>query len=303
MTQNRQGVLSAIGAYIIWGLLPIYWKFLSDVGSIEIMVNRIIWSCISTIIVLLLIKQGTQLKRDIVQLWQHKKQFFSLFAASLFISVNWFIYIWAVNNDYLYQTSLGYYINPLISVLFGVVFFKERLTPSTWIAVSLATIGVLAMTISSGQVPFIALILAVSFGIYGVLKKRVQLDATRGLAIETLFLLPFALVGYIVLSWNEPPMLFTGDATTVTLLLLSGVVTAVPLILFATAAQRIPLILLGFIQYLSPSIVLLLGLFVYNEPFTTAELIGFSAIWAAIVIFSVGNIMATQRMKRQQEVK
>ena len=299
MVEQQKGTLNAILAYAIWGVFPIYWKLLEEVNSLEILFGRIIWSFVFTFLLIVVIRQLPQLKVDLRGLWQNKKQFVTLFAASIFISLNWFIYIWAVNNGHLLQTSLGYYINPLISVLFGMIFFKERLSKYALIAVIIAAVGVISMTISAGVVPYVALILALSFGIYSVLKKKITLDATRGLAIETLFLLPITLVAYIIYANQQSISFLHSGWQTDILLMGSGLATAIPLILFAKATQRIPLILLSFVQYLSPTIVLLLGIFLYGEHFSSSEAIGFTFIWIAIIIFSVGNIYEHRKLKHK----
>lgn len=297
MTDEKKGLFNAILAYVIWGFFPIYWKVLEHVNSIEILLNRIIWSFIFTTIFILIIGQKNELIVDLKRLWQNKKMFFSLMLASFVISCNWFLYIWAVTNDHVVETSLGYYINPLITVLFGVLLFKERLSKAQLAAVFIAFIGVALMAIRYGKVPWVALGIAFSFAIYGVLKKKIQLDATRGLAIETLFILPFALVFYIYLMSTSGISLLYIDRKTDFFLILGGVVTAYPLILFAKGAKALPQSVLGFIQYFCPTIVLILGTVLYNEPFTNVELISFSFIWLAIIIFSLSTIIENRKKR------
>lgn len=295
MNEEKKGIFNAIGAYAIWGIFPLYWKLLDHVNSMEILLGRVIWSFVFTTIFVLLLGQRHNLITDLKFLWQNQKQFWSLAAASLFISVNWYVYIWAVTNDHVLQSSLGYYINPLISVLFGLMFFKEKLSRATIVSVIIAMVGVLVLTINSGSVPWVALLLALSFAVYGVLKKKIQLDAARGLAIETLFILPFAF-GYYVYLYSQSDMAFLHiNIKTDILMVLSGIVTAIPLVLFAKGAQRIPLYLMGFIQYLSPTIVLLLGVLLYKEPFSQVEFTAFSCIWVALLIFSVSKVIETRR--------
>lgn len=298
MNDFNKGVWNSVGAYAIWGLFPLYWKLLEHVNSMEILLSRVIWCCFFTLVFVLFMGQRKQLVEDLRYLWTHKKQFWSLAAASLFISVNWFIYIWAVTNDHVLQTSLGYYINPLISVVFGMIFFQEKLSKATVVAVVIAAMGVFVLAIQSGAIPWVALLLAFSFAIYGVLKKKIVLDATRGLAIETLFMVPLAL-GYYMYLWSAgTPSFLQVDLKTDMLMIVSGIVTAIPLILFAKGAQRIPLYLMGFIQYLSPTIMLFLGIILYKEPFTEVEFIAFGCIWIALVLFSVAKVLETR--KRQQ---
>ncbi|MER2000940.1 MAG: EamA family transporter RarD, partial [Lysinibacillus sp.] len=200
MAAQKKGVLVALIAYVIWGVFPMFWKQLGAVSSIEVLLSRVIWAFVFTALFLLVIGQGKVLLTDLKGLAKHKGQLVRLFFASIFISINWGVFIWAVNAGQILQSSLGYYINPLILVLFGVIFFKERLERYTLVAILIAAVGVLILTISYGQVPWIALTLALTFAIYGVLKKKITLDATRGLAIETLFITPFAIVGYMYLK-------------------------------------------------------------------------------------------------------
>lgn len=297
MSQQKQGVLFAAGAYLMWGLIPLYWKQVQNVSSLEILAGRVIWSFVFTALFVLLIKQRKELMEDIKSLWGRQAQFWSLFIASLVISVNWGVYIWAVNNEQLLQASLGYYINPLISVLFGLIIFKEKLSGATIVAVMIAAIGVGYQAILGGTIPWVSLTLALSFSIYGVLKKKIPLDATRGLAIETLFILPIAIIGYIYLMQTTDIAFLQVDMKTNLFLIGSGIITALPLVLFAKGAQKIPLYLLGFVQFLSPTMSLVIGIFVYKEPFTMTELFTFSCIWLAVLIFSAGKLIEVRKRK------
>lgn len=294
----QRGMLFAFAAYMLWGLFPLFWMLLIHVNSLEILVSRIVWSFFFTTLFVLLIGQRKQLKQDLVQLWSNKADLTRLFAASFIISVNWFCYIWAVNNGKVLETSLGYYINPILSVIFGVFLFKEKLSRTTILAVSIAALSVLILTINYGTVPWISLTLAFSFAIYGVLKKKIVLDATRGLAIETLFILPFALLAYYFL-WNEGVVSFGQvDWQTNILLMLGGIFTAIPLILFAKGAQLVPLYIMGFIQYFSPTITFLLGVFYFKEAFTKVEFMAFACVWLAIVVFSLPKIVQLRKVKQ-----
>lgn len=298
MFEERKGMISAMAAYIIWGFFPVYWKLLEHVNSIEILLNRIIWSFIFTTIFIFIIGQKSKLIEDLKWLWQEKKTFFLLLLASFVISCNWFLYIWAVTNEHVVETSLGYYINPLITVLFGLFLFKEQLSKAQIVAVFIAFIGVALMTIRYGKIPWVALGLACSFAVYGALKKKIQLDATRGLAIETLFILPFALVYYGFLMFTNNTSFLQFDWKTDVFLMLGGLVTAYPLILFAKGAQALPQSILGFIQYFSPTIILILGTVVYKEPFTNIELISFGFIWLAILLFSLSTVMENRKKRK-----
>ncbi|MEO4052607.1 EamA family transporter RarD [Solibacillus sp. CAU 1738] len=303
MNEEKKGILDAFFAYAIWGFFPLYWKMLEHVNSMEILLGRVIWSFVFTFVFIIIIGQRSKLKEDLHYLWRNKKQFWSLAAASFVIAINWYIYIYAVTHDHVLDSSMGYYINPLISILFGMIFFKEKLSRAQLFSVAIALFGVLVMTINYGQVPWIALLLAISFAIYGVLKKKIVLDATRGLAIETLFILPFALA-YYVFIFNTGTISFLHiNMKTDVLMIVSGIITAIPLVLFAKSAQRIPLYLLGFIQYVSPTIVLFLGVLLYKEPFTNVELAAFSCIWVALIIFSISKFFEARRSKKLSEVK
>lgn len=306
MSELKKGVILAIGAYLMWGIIPLYWKQLQHVGSVEILVGRVIWSFVFTVLFVLLIRQYKQMIADIKMLWKNKKQFFLLFVASVFVSLNWGIFIWAVNNGHLLQTSLGYYINPLISVLFGLIFFKEKISRATAVAVIIAAIGVGYQAVLGGTIPWVSLALALTFAFYGVIKKQIPLDATRGLAIETLFVLPIAVGIYIYLMKTSEIAFMQVDWKTNLLLMGGGIVTALPLVLFAKSAQKIPLYLMGFIQFLAPTISLMLGIFLYKEPFTLTEFITFVCIWLAVFIFSASKVLEARKhatYNKENEVK
>ncbi len=299
MSEERKGIVYTFLAYAMWGVLPLFWKLLEHVDSVEVLVGRVVWSFIFTVLAILMIGQRSALFGDLQYLWQHKKQLVSLVAASFMITVNWFVFIYAVNSHQMLETSLGYYINPLISVLFGMLFFKERLTRVQLGAVLIALVGVLIMTINYARLPWIALCLAFSFATYGVLKKRVVLDALRGLAIETLFTLPIALILYAYLFQKGTASFLHISLSTDVLLMASGVVTAIPLICFAKGAQRIPLYLIGFLQYIAPTTMLIIGVVLYKEPFTKMEILAFSAIWLALALFSLSTLREQLMKKRK----
>ena len=295
MTEQKKGVLFAVGTYLMWGLIPLYWKQIDYVSSIEILVERVIWSFIFTTIFILLIGKRKELILDIKNLWRHQKQFWSLFMAALINSISWGIYIWAVNNDHVLQASLGYYINPLISVLFGLLFFKEKLSVATIVAVVIAGIGVCMQVVTGGTFPWVSLTLALIFAFYGVLKKKTVLDATRGLAIETLFILPIAMIGYIYFAMQSEVSFLHVDWKTNFFLMGSGIVTALPLVLFAKALQKIPLYLMGFIQFISPTLSLIIGVYIYKEPFSSTEFFTFCCIWLAVLIFSLSKFAEARK--------
>ena len=290
MGKEKSGVLLAISAYLIWGILPVYWKSIDNVPSTEILVSRVVWAFISTLLLIFLLKNGRHLIEDIKILWRSQLNFWLLFLASLLISGNWFLYIWAVNNGYLVQTSLGYYINPLISVLLGVFFLKEKLSHAQKVAFILATIGVLILTFSYGQFPWLSFVLAISFAVYGLLKKQIKLDALRGLTIETFFITPLALGYYIWLFIDNQAVFLHSDVKTDTLLIFTGVATALPLVLFAKGAQRIPLYMLGFLQFIAPTMMLFLGVVIYRERFGKVDLLSFMFIWMGLILFTYSKV-------------
>lgn len=286
----NRGVLYGIAAYAIWGLLPIYWKLLADVPALEILSQRIVWLLVILVALLLVRQQWAWLSKV-----RERRVIFNSVVAALLLAINWFVYIWGVNAGYILETSLGYFINPLVNVVLGVVFLSERIRPTQWLAVAIAAAGVLYLTVSYGALPWIALALAFSFGLYGLTKKRAQLDSLDGLTMEATLLLPMAL-GYLLwLAANGQGAFGHADMTTMLLLVGAGAVTAVPLLCFGAAAQRIPLSLLGFLQYLAPSLQFFIGVYIYHESFTQARLIGFSIIWLALFVFSLESVIDYRR--------
>ncbi|MGB3261375.1 EamA family transporter RarD [Paenisporosarcina sp.] len=297
LDKERQGVIWAIGAYLVWGVLPIYWKWLNHVPSDEILTSRVLWAFIFTLLFVAMMRNSRLLIADLKTLWLNQKAFWSLFLASALISGNWFLYIWAVNSNHLVETSLGYYINPLISVLLGIIFLKERLTTAQKLAFVIASIGVLILTISYGRFPWLAFTLAISFAIYGLMKKTIPLDAVRGLTIETMFIVPFAFFYYLYLFFTDQAVLFHDSLQTDLLLILTGAATAVPLVLFAKGAQQIPLYMIGFLQYIAPTCMLFLGVIIYGETFNAIDLLSFSLIWLALILFTVSKVMEARARK------
>lgn len=283
---DKNGFFAALSAYVMWGILPIYWKLLQTAGAYEILAHRIVWSFIFMTALLLFLGKASDVKREIHALLKDKKRLLAVIGGGFIVSTNWFTYIWAVNSGYIVETSLGYYINPLVSVSFGVLLFKEKLSRTKKIAFAIASVGILNMTYQLGEVPFIALYLAISFAGYGALKKYAHLDPFIGIALETLFVTPPALA-YIAYLEQIGISNFTANDPLLALLLAgAGAITAVPLILFARGINTLPLNVIGFLQYCAPTIALLIGVFLYDEPFTPAHAVSFSFIWLALVIFS-----------------
>ncbi|KXG43533.1 EamA family transporter RarD [Tepidibacillus decaturensis] len=293
--QKEAGMIYGILAYTAWGILPLYWKLLKQVPASEILAHRIVWSFVFVIGLLLVYRNLQMIKTTL----SNKRNILFISLASILIGINWFTYIWAVNADHVVEASLGYYINPLITVLLGVIVLRERLNRSQGIALAFAIIGVSIITIQYGRIPWIAFTLALSFGFYGLLKKMVHVDSTVGLAVETTVLFPVAL-SYIILKQSEGiGALGNISLTTTFLLLASGVATATPLLWFAKSAERIELSTLGFLQYISPTITLILGIFVFKETFTQAHSWGFIFIWAALLIYSLSK---TNLIKTSQSI-
>ncbi|MEH7482564.1 EamA family transporter RarD [Neobacillus drentensis] len=288
-TETQKGVMYAGFSYLLWGLLPIYWKLLDNVNAKEILASRVLWSFIFMIIILFLTKKLGLFLQTIKGFAKNKKQMFALTIASFLISVNWFIYIWAVNSGHMIEASLGYYINPLISILLGMIVLKEKLTIYQYVSFILAAIGVLIISISHGQFPWIAISLALSFGVYGLAKKLINVDSAVGLTLETLVVTPVAAVYIGYLFMNGSNSFITSGIQTDLLLIGAGVATAVPLLYFAKGAQKIPLSLLGFLQYIAPTLTLLLGVFIYHEHFSKIQLLSFMFIWSALTIYSLSK--------------
>ncbi|MBD1223457.1 EamA family transporter RarD [Virgibacillus halodenitrificans] len=280
--QVRNSIIYAIGAYIIWGFLPIYWKQVESVPAGEILAHRIIWSFVFMLIILLITGKWPAFIKECKSFTKSKKKVIFISLAAIVISLNWLTYIWAVNSDHVIQASLGYYINPLVSILLGIIFLKENMTRRQIFSFILASLGVIYLTISYGVFPWVSLALAFSFGVYGLLKKVVDVGAMTGLTIETFVVTPFALLYLFLLPETTFKWVEVGSETNL-LLMGAGIMTAIPLLLFAAGAKHIPLGMIGFLQYFAPTIMLLLGVFLYEETFTSAHLIAFSLIWIALI--------------------
>jgi chloramphenicol-sensitive protein RarD len=278
---NNKGILYALGAYSIWGILPVYWKALESVAPLQILGHRVVWSFALLTILILGRREAMSLFKV---LSSRRIMLFGALAAGL-LGVNWLVYIWAVNSGHIIESSLGYFINPLVSVLLGVLFFKERLRPLQWTAVGLAACGVIYLTIRSGTLPWISLALALTFGFYGLLKKSSSLEALPGLSLEMAILFLPALA-YLLLAQSQGSGAFghAGVETNV-LLAFTGVITALPILMFGMAARSIPLTLVGLLQYIAPTCQFLLGVLAYGEPFSHDRLIGFSVIWLALLLY------------------
>ncbi|WP_071393829.1 EamA family transporter RarD [Bacillus tuaregi] len=303
MNQNgeKMGVMYASFSYLLWGLLPIYWKLLDGVGADEILASRIVWSFLFMVVILLITRKWSSFMVTLKGLFQNKKQLVFLTTASLLVSCNWFIYIWAVNHNQIIEASMGYYINPLVSVLLGMIVLKEKLTAAQYVSFFFAFVGVIILTVSYGMLPWISLSLAFTFGFYGLAKKMIKVDSSVGLTLETMVVTPIALIYILYLVSQGMNTFMTVSLKTDLLLILSGAATAIPLLYFAKGAQRIPLSMLGYIQYLAPTISLLLGIFVFGEHFSSSHFIAFSFIWFALLIYSLSNAKFLKRIKQKKE--
>jgi len=288
----NKGILYAIGAYFIWGLFPVYWKWLHNVPALQLLSHRIFWSFLIMIIIIMIMRQVKALRA--VAFTQHTLRVYAI--AALLIGVNWLIYVWAITNDYIVEASLGYFINPLLSVLIGVIVLHERLRRWQWFSIGLAALGVIYITLTHGGLPWIALSLAFTFAVYGLVKKTAPLSSVFGLTLETgILFIPAALYILFVENTGQGAFFHQGTITDV-LLIGAGLVTTIPLILFSSAAQQIPLSQVGILQYISPTLQFLLGVFVYHETFTQNHFIGFCFVWIALVIFAAEGV-ATYRTK------
>ena len=294
MRENRHlGYMAALSCYVLWGFLSLYWHLLAKAEAYEILAHRILWSVVFMLIVVFSTKRWHVLKTDCRALWQNKKRGALLVTAAIIISLNWLTYIWAINHNHVIDTSIGYYINPLVNVLFGAAIFGETLSAPKRLSITLAVIGISLMTWQIGKLPWVSVALALTFGIYGALKKMLKLDPFTSITLETLLLFPFAF--YYVANLTAAGTSHFDPANPTFSLLLSGcgVATAVPLILFSYGANLLPLNVLGFFQYISPSITLLLGIFFFNEPFGITQLFTFGFIWLALLVFSVSEWKAS----------
>jgi chloramphenicol-sensitive protein RarD len=291
---NGRGVLAAAAAFLIWGLFPLYIAGLKGVSALQITAHRVAWSCLFVLAVLAYRRElgsiAAAVKRPGVLLW--------LMATAVLVSINWLAFVWAVNNGQTVEVSLGYYINPLLNVVLGILVLKERLNRLQWIAVAIATAGVAYLSFEAGRVPWVALAVASSFGLYGLIRKVVKVDALPGLAIEMILLTPLA-VGYLI--WCEahgigsfghvPPLVET-------LLVFSCVVTATPLALFSYGARLLPYSTVGILQYIAPSLQLVCAVFIMGEPFQHARAVGFALNWIALAVYSVDGILRSRRVAR-----
>jgi chloramphenicol-sensitive protein RarD len=293
---DRRGVLYGVACYLLWGLFPLYWPLLEPAGSIEILAHRIVWSLLVVATVLAVTRNWAWVR----PLLADRATLARMALAAVLISVNWATYIWGVNNEHVVETSLGYFINPVVTVLIGVLVLHERLRPVQWAAIGLGTLAVLVLAVDYGRPPWIALTLAVSFGFYGLLKKQVgaTVGAVQSLTVETAVLFVPALTFLVVLDARGDGQLGHSGLGHGLLLASAGLVTAVPLLFFASAARRIPLSTLGLLQYIAPVLQFLTGVLLYDEPMPASRWVGFVLVWAALAVLTFDGLRQGRRTRR-----
>lgn len=290
MENYKQGIFFGLAAYVLWGILPVYWKALELVSPFEILSSRFMWSCVFVFLLIIFQKKWPLFAKEVKLVFSNVKTGAAMVAAGITISFNWGTFIWAVNNGHIVETSMGYYINPLVSILFAVVFLREWLDKMQLAAITCAFIGVASMVYSFGKIPWVSLTLAFTFALYGLLKKILPVSALTSIMLETLLITPLALV-YEYSLWQQGVSFYaSGNLQVIMMLTGAGVVTAIPLLLFTAGARLLPLKIIGFLQYISPTLTLLIGVFVYNEAFTASHLLAFGWIWAALLLFIVSQL-------------
>ena len=297
MDQTRRGVLLGAGAYGLWGLFPLYWPLLEPSGAVEVLAHRIVWSLLGVALLVRVLGRWAQVREVVAD----RRRLARLALAAVLIAVNWGTYIYGVTSEQVVETSLGYFINPLVTVLLGVLVLGERLRPVQWGALGAAALAVVVLSVEAGSPPVLALVLAASFGSYGLLKKTAGVRAVEGLAVETAVLAPLALVYLLALGARGTGTFTSAGTGHLALLVGAGVVTVVPLLMFGAAAQRVTMVTLGLLQYLTPTMQFLLGVLVRHEPLGTAELVGFALVWAALAVFSY-DLVRTSRPSRRRPV-
>lgn len=291
------GVICAIAAYSMWGIAPVYFKQLIVLPAAEILMHRVIWSALLLIGLIAALKQWPK----VIAAFNNKRVMQILFVAGLLLGANWLLFIWAINNDHILDASLGYYINPLINIFLGRLFLGERLRTLQRVAVGLAVVGVAVLVFSYGHVPWIALVLAGSFSVYGLLRKQVAVDSLPGLFIETLMLSPFAIV-YWIFFGSQYSNLFNNDTSLNLLILAAGIVTTAPLLCFTAAARRIMYSTLGFFQYIGPTLMFVLAVYLYGEPLEEARLVTFGFVWFALLLFSADSLVNYRQQRKLRKL-
>ena len=291
-TSSRSGIFYALTAFTLWAIAPIYFKEMSFVPATEILAHRVIWSCVIVLVLIVLLRYTGAVKTVL----RSRKTLLAMLVSTVLIAINWGTFIWAIQNNKMLSASLGYYINPLISILLGVIFFKDKLDRVRKAAVALCFCAVAFEVVQFGSLPWIALVLAVTFGFYGLVRKKVAVDSFTGMAIETALLLPFALT-YLMLSPSPSANMFENSATVNWLLFAAGPVTMIPLMCFAAAANRVSMVTLGFFQYIGPTGMFFLAVFLYDEPLSPEKLTTFVLIWSALAMLILDSIRRLRKTK------
>lgn len=294
---TKFGLINGILAYIIWGVLPIYWKFLSSYDATIVLSHRILWSFVFMMILITFTKAWPPFLHECKKLLQNKKNLISMIIVAFLISLNWLIFIWAVQNGYVIQSSLGYYINPIINILLGVFFLQEKLNKSQITACLIALFGVSFLTLYYGVFPWVSLSLAITFGLYGLLKKIANLHAIYSLAIETMIVVPIVIVYFFI----TPKAIFItteGMLGENILLIFSGLATAIPLLLFGSAVKYLTYTTIGFLQYIGPTLMLIIGVFIYKETFTYAHALTFACIWLALILYMTTTFKQFKKLQK-----
>lgn len=295
MNNTKKSLIAILICYFSWGLFPIYFKLLKSIDAYEVLAMRVLCSFIFMVLVVLLAKNKNNISLEIKKIWQNKKSFSLLVLASFLITANWLTYIIAVNTNHVLEASFGYYLNPIITIILAVVFLKEKLTRIQTIACICVGISLLYLFISLGSLPWISILLALTFGLYSLCKKKIILSPKAGLLIETAIVSPIAIIYMIYLGSSNNVTFYNSDTVTLIALLLSGAITAIPLMLFAKGAVDIPLYLLGILQYLPPTMQFFVGIFIYNEQLSIEKLISFIIIWIAVAVFCYSAVTSMKK--------
>ncbi|EFV34947.1 RarD protein [Gemella morbillorum M424] len=295
MNNTKKSLIAILICYFSWGLFPIYFKLLKSIDAYEVLAMRVLCSFIFMILVVLLAKNKNSISLEIKKVWQNKKSFSLLVLASFLITANWLTYIIAVNTNHVLEASFGYYLNPIVTIILAVVFLKEKLTRIQTIACICVGISLLYLFISIGSLPWISILLALTFGLYSLCKKKIILSPKAGLLIETAIVSPIAIIYMLYLASTSNITFYTSNNATIIALLLSGAITAIPLMLFAKGAVDIPLYLLGILQYLPPTMQFFVGIFIYNEPLSIEKLISFIIIWIAVAVFCYSAVTSMKK--------
>jgi chloramphenicol-sensitive protein RarD len=291
MTTRKQGIINAVIAYILWGVYPLYWQMLQVVSPTEILINRMVWSFLTLFLIIIGLRLFKSLKNTVIEIIKDKKKLTLLIVAAALLSMNWFVFTFAIVSERIIEASLGYYINPILNILIGVIILKEKLNRYQAIAAGIVTVAVLFLTITYGSFPWIAIVLALSFGCYGIAKKFIQVDPFFSLFLETTLMLPLSTFFFSLWLINGTSAFLQPNNTIIFLLMGAGFITISPLFFFAKAIKQLPLSLIGFLQYIGPSISMVVAIFVLGENFTRQHLITFGLIWIACLLFSTSHLL------------